>query len=99
VSCEKVQVTFAVRAAQGDLPLGQPIALVFMTSTADLRKLTFVIPCGDADFVRQVWHWPPARLQSKIAEEIGAVVSNGVWERLLMTEGIQDELPQGWLTD
>lgn len=96
MSSGKVQVTFAVRADAKDLPLGQPMALVFIASDGELRKLTFLIPCGDAMFTRQRWYWPIGRLKSQIAEEIGAVLAADCWERLLMTDGIQDELPSAW---
>jgi hypothetical protein len=99
VSGGKLQVTFAVRASEKDLPLGRPIALVFVATDGDLRKLTFLTPCGADDFARKAWYWHPGRLQAAIAEEMTAVIQYGVWERLLMTEGIQDEIPGAWRAD
>jgi|SRR5215469_6652693 len=92
----KVQVTFAVRASQDELPLGQPVALVFLASDGDLAKLTFLVPCGDANFIRQAWRWPKGHLRVQVAEEISRLCADGIWERLLMTEGIQEELADLW---
>jgi hypothetical protein len=94
--CAKVQVTFCVRASETDLPLGQPIALVFMASDGELTKITFLVPAGEGMMIDQHWRFTSHQLRTQLAEEINRVVADGVWERLLMTEGIQEELAGLW---
>jgi hypothetical protein len=85
---KKVLVPVPVWASENDLPLGQPVLVVFRGGEGLLHSLLFAHGGRDSLVVRQKYTWTAGQLGSGQADGISAYAGSLVYDYLLVTDGI-----------